>query len=233
MLYGGWLSPTYGEFVLNNVNGPPFTTAQGDGFLDIVVTEAFKRAGATVRFVTLPPERGLRNANEGIEDGEVTRTAGIELSYKNLLPVPEKLIDWKFSAFSRIPNLNIQPDWRSLAPYTVGIIKGWKIAEKNLLGKQDVVLTGDVSQLFRLLEKERVEVIVYSREMGLAYLLTQGLHGVYILEPPLESREMFIYLHRKHAAFVSKLAESLRSLKVDGTYDRIYRESITQKLQSD
>ena len=233
LLYGSLISPTYGEFVLNNTNGPPFTTAQGDGFLDIVVTEAFKRAGASVRFVTLPPERGLRNANEGIEDGEVTRVAGIELSYKNLLPVPEKVIDWKFSAFSRTPNLALQSDWRSLAPYTVGIIKGWKIAEKNLLGKQDVVLAGDVSQLFRLLEKERVEVIVYSREMGLAYLLNQGLHGIHLLEPPLESREMFIYLHRTHAAFVSKLAESLRSLKVDGTYDRIYRESITQKLQSD
>lgn len=232
VLHGSWITSVKADFVLNNVNGPPFTTAQGDGFLDIVVSEAFKRAGASVRFVTLPPERGLRNANEGIEDGEVTRIAGIELSYKNLLPVPEKIVDWKFSAFSRTPNLALQSDWRSLAPYTVGIIKGWKIAETNLLGKQDVVLAGDVSQLFRLLEKERAEVIVYSREMGLAYLLTEGLHGIYIVEPPLDSREMFIYLHRKHAAFVPKLAESLRSLKADGTYDRIYRESITQKLQS-
>ena len=232
LLFASWISPTYAEFVLNNTNGPPYTTEQGDGFLDIVVAEAFKRAGASVRFVTLPPERGLRNANEGVEDGEVTRIAGIELTYKNLLPVPEKVIDWNFSAFSRTPNLALKSEWRSLAPYTVGIIKGWKIAERNLIGNQDVVLAGDVSQLFRLLEKERAEVIVYSREMGLAYLLTQGMHGVYLLEPPLESREMFIYLNSKHAAFVPKLAESLFSLKVDGTYDRIYRESITQKLNS-
>lgn len=232
LLFGSWISPSYGGFVLNNTNGPPFTTAHGDGFLDILVAEAFKRAGATVRFVTLPPERGLRNANEGIEDGEVTRIAGIELNYRNLLPVPEKVIDWKFSIFSRSPNLDIQSDWHALARYSVGIIKGWKIAEKNLHGKLDVVYAGDVSQLFRLLEKERAEVIVYSREMGLAYLQAEGLHGIYLLEPPLESREMFIYLHSKHAAFVPKLAESLRSLKADGTYERMYRESITQKLQS-
>ena len=66
------------ELVLNNVNDAPFTTPQGDGFLDRVAREAFARAGRRVRLVALPPERGLRNVNEGIEDGDLTRIAGME-----------------------------------------------------------------------------------------------------------------------------------------------------------
>lgn len=214
------------EFVLNNVNGPPYTTNQGDGFLDVIIAAAFQRAGADVRFVQLPPERGLINANEGIEDGELTRIAGIEAQYPNLIRVPEKTIDWNFSAFARKANFSTRPGWSELYPYSVGIMKGWKIAELNLRETLDLVYAIETSQLFRLLERERTDIVVYSREMGLAYIQSHNLQGVYLIDPPLETREMFIYLHKKHAAFVPQLAQTLRSLKTDGTYARLYNESV-------
>ena len=218
------------ELVLNDVNGPPFTNQQQTGFLDRVGQEAFRRAGLRLRLVQLPPERGLRNADAGIEDGDLTRTAGLEKDYPQLIRVPEKLIDWRFSAFTHRSDLAVPEHWKSLLPYTLGIIRGWKIAEANLATAKKIVLVDDVEQLFRLLEKQRVDAVVYSREMGLWYRREHGLRGVQLLEPPLESREMFIYLHKRHGARVAPLAAALRSLKQDGSYDRFYRESITRAL---
>jgi len=45
--------------------------------------------------------------------------------------------------------------------------------------------------------------VVYSREMGLWYRREHGLRDVRLLEPPLESRAMFIYLHKQHSARVA------------------------------
>ena len=218
------------ELVLNNVNGPPFTNAQQTGFLDRVGQEAFRRSGLRLRLVRLPPERGLRNANAGIEDGDLTRIAGIEKVYPNLVRVPEKLVDWQFSAFTHRDDLRVPAHWQSLLPHTVGIIRGWKIAEANLATAKKIILVDDVDQLFRLLNKRRVDVVVYSREMGLWYQREHGLRNIRLLEPALESRGMFIYLHRKHQARVAPLAAALRSVKQDGSYERFYRESIAREF---
>src|SRR4030065_1205989 len=85
------------ELVLNNVNGPPFTNKQQTGFLDRVGQEVFRRAGLRLRLVQLPPERGLRNANAGIEDGDLTRIGRLEENYPQLTRLPATIISRSFS----------------------------------------------------------------------------------------------------------------------------------------
>src|SRR3989344_512852 len=76
--------------VLNNPMAPPLTNTQGTGFIDQLLQEIARRAGVRVRLVVLPAERGLINANAGIEDGDLNRIAGLEHTYPNLMRVPEK-----------------------------------------------------------------------------------------------------------------------------------------------
>ena len=90
---------------LNDANESPYTTTDSRGFLDAVAGEAFRRVGVKLRLVKLPAERGLINANAGTEDGDLTRIAGLEAHYPNLIRVPEKLIEWEFMAFSKNPTL--------------------------------------------------------------------------------------------------------------------------------
>lgn len=224
-----WAAPLP-ELVLNDANGPPFTNAQQTGFLDRVGQEAFRRAGLRLRLVQLPAERGLKNANDGIEDGDLTRIAGIDKTYPNLQRVPEKLIDWRFAAFTHRRDLAIPVNWKSLLSHNVGVIRGWKIAETNLATAKNLVLVNDVDQLFGLLNRQRVDAVVYSQEMGLWLLREQGRKDIRMLDPPLASREMFIYLNKKHARHIAPLAAALRSVKQDGTYDRLYRESMPATL---
>jgi polar amino acid transport system substrate-binding protein len=224
-----WLSPAAlaaekPVLVLNDTNDPPFTTADRSGFLDVIASEAFRRVGAELRLVKLPPERGLINANAGIEDGDLTRIAGLEKHYPNLVRVPEKLVDWEFMAFSK--NSSIASSWPVLRQHAVGHIKGWKIYEQNLATAGQVTTADDADQLFRLLDLDRIEVALYERSLGVALVKQQGLKGVRLLAPPLATREMFIYLHRRHAALAPQLAQALRAMKRDGYYQRVYNEKL-------
>ena len=212
------------ELVLNDSNDPPFTQADGKGFLDVVAGEAFRRAGVKLRLVKLPAERALLNANAGIEDGELSRIAGLEGQYPNLVRVSEKIADWEFSAFSRDAAISTNLD--VLRQHPIGHIKGWKIYEGMMAGAPTVVTAEDSTQLFRLLDLRRVEVVLYMRWMGLAKIREQGLHGIVLLEPPLATREMFIYLHKRHIDLAPKIAAALRDLKKEGFYQRQFREKV-------
>lgn len=217
------------ELVLNDTNEPPFTTPDGKGFLDAVAGEAFRRAGVRLRLVKLPAERALLNVNAGIEDGELNRIAGLEAQYPNLVRVPEKLVDWTFAAFSK--DASIPGRWDAIRRHSVGHIRGWKIYERQLVGAPNVITVVDADQLFRLLQLDRIEVALYGREAGDALIRSQHIRGVHALQPALATREMFIYLNKRHAALVPKLVQALRAIKAEGLYDRLYRERVLAVMQ--
>ena len=212
--------------VLNNPTETPFTTEAGDGLLDVVVGEAFRRAGLRLTLVKLPAERGLISANAGNEDGDLSRIAGLEKAYPNLVRVPEKIFDMQFVAFTRSTRLH-KADWRTLEPLSVGHIKGWKIFEQNLTPKTQSITVDGPEQLMDMLGRGRIEVALYERWMGLAVARKLGLAGVRVAEPALAEREMFIYLHKRHAAHVVAIANALRAIKQEGMYTRVCREKFS------
>lgn len=222
-------SPSLGEtLVLNNATAPPLTNDDKTGLLDIIVGEAFRRSGLELSLIKLPAERGLKNANAGIDDGDLWRIAGLEKLYPNLVRVPEKVFDVNFVAFAYKPGATepgIEIDgWHSLKPHIVGLIKGWKILEKNVPAGTDVVYTGDAEQLFTLLEKRRIDIALYSRLMGLDIIRRRQMTGVTDLSPPLATREMFVYLHKSRSGLAPRIAEALAALKSEGLYDAEYKK---------
>jgi len=224
LLSSGAIAAERPVLVLNDTNEPPYTTPDRTGFLDVIAGEAFRRVGAELRLVKLPAERGLINANSGIEDGDMVRIAGLEKQYPNLVRVPEKLVDWEFSAFSK--NSSIPSNWLAIRQRSAGHIKGWKIYEQNLAGAGHVTTADDPGQLFRLLDLNRIDVALYERSLGVALARQLGLKGAQPLAPPLATREMFIYLNKRHAGLVPRLAEALRAMKRDGFYQRTYNEKL-------
>lgn len=210
--------------VINDTNAPPFTTSRHNGFLDIVASEALRRAGVRLELVRLPAERALLSADSGIIDGDLTRIAGLEKAYPNLIRVPEKLVDWEFVAFSKDPHMPV--NWANIRAHVVGHITGWKIYEKALQGAPNVVSTTSPDQLFELLGRDRIEVALHARWMGQDYIRQLQLSGIHQLKPPLAEREMFIYLHKKHTNLAKKIAQALRQLKREGFYQRVWDKKI-------
>lgn len=226
--------PAVGQqtLVMNTATGPPITNEARTGFLDVLATEASRRIGVGLEIIKLPAERALINVNGGIDDGELIRIAGLEKAYPNLVRVPEKMMDMDFVAFTK--HVEIQTDgWQALKPFSIGIIKGWKILENNIPDEAALTLAEDAEQLFRLLEKDRVDLVLYSRWMGLARVKRQKLGGVRVLTPPLVTKEMFMYLHKKHKPVVPKIAAALRAIKAEGTYQRLFQEKVAPLATED
>ena len=209
------------ERVLSNETAAPLTTADRTGFLDVIVGEAFRRAGLSLRLERLPAERALLLADAGAIDGTLFRPEGVEAQYTNLLRVPEAVFALEFAAFGK--NTSTSGSLAAMAGRTVGVVRGWKKFERDLEGVADVVTVEGVPQLFGMLDRDRLEIAIFARRAGQAYLATRGITDVRVLEPSLGELDMFIYLHRRHAAEVASIAEALRSLKREGVYQRTLR----------
>lgn len=212
--------------VLNTATRMPYVQPDRSGFLDRVMAEVFRRIGKRAQVQAYEAaERALQSANGGIDDGDAMRIKGLEAQYPNLIRVPEKVIDNDFVAYSRKHDFPTR-NWDALAPYHVAHVIGWKVFENRLGKRKDITRVRDAEHLFNLLRQDRADVVLYERWQGLWWSREMGLKAR-LHEPPLASQEMFIYLHRKHASLVEPAASALAAMKKDGSYKRIYDETLT------
>lgn len=209
--------------VINTTGESPLNTPEQTGFLDLVAAEAFRRSGLKLETVMLPAERGLINVNLGIEDGEMSRIAGLEKIYPNLIRVPETIMDWEFYAFSEL-KIDLNGGWSDLANYSVAFINGWKILERNVPVETEITKVKNPEQLFYLLARKRTQVVIYERWAGLRQIQQTQLKTVRLIQPALSKRKMYMYLHKKHRVLAIKIAEALESMKRDGTYDKLVEQ---------
>ena len=218
--------------VLSTADPAPLSNPDGTGANDRVVAEAFRRLGIPARLVRLSAERALHNADQGVDDGTYARIAGLSDKYPNLVKVPEPVSEFLFTAFTRNPKLVVK-GWEGLKPHHVGLVIGWKIVEANTGGVRERTSVKDEQTLFAMLGSGRLEVAVLERYAGRAVARSLGLADVRALEPPLERRDMFLYLHKRHADLVPRLAETLRQMKRDGTFQHLARAGLAESGQAE
>jgi polar amino acid transport system substrate-binding protein len=200
------------------------------GMLDLIVKEAFRRIGIEAEIVFNPTERSLADVDAGLLDAELNRIEGMEKKFPNLVRVPEPNMVMEFVAFSK---KDYQIDgWKSIRDFHIGLVSGWKILEENTKGFPHVVAVPTEKELFNMLDLERIDLALYSKLTGYEQIHLRGLKEIHHMEPPLESRNMYLYVHKRHSGLVKPLAEALRSMKKDGTYSRIVHEA-TSHLTGD
>lgn len=204
----------------------PYTTPDHKGFLDLLIAAVFREIGMDAELLIYPTatERGMLNANEGIDDGLAMRVAGLEKQYPNLIRVPEEVVANDFVAITTKHRFSTN-NWESLQAYDVAYIIGWKVFEQHVPKGKELTLVRDAKQLFTLLARDRTDVVLYERWQGLTQVRDMGLK-VQVMEPPLVRTKMYMYLHKKHAALVPRVAQALAKLKQNGTYQRIFDSTL-------
>lgn len=215
---------------LSTFVGPPLSTINKTGFYDLILIEAFNRSGLSINNFHLPAERSITNANIGITDGDFVRIKGLEKIYPNLIQVPEKIADFEFVAFTKRSDIQVK-NWDDCKAYNVAIVKGWKILETNLAGSYSLKKIKNQKLLFTLLANNRTDIVIYSRFEGYEMIKQLNLKNILIIEPPLATREMFLYLNKKHHKIVSKIVENLRNMKQDGTFKRLADEVLNPYIE--
>lgn len=209
------------ELVIGSCHLPPLSTPHGDGVLDLLCLEAFRRVGRGARVAHLPCERSLLQADQGLIDGDILRVAGLEARYPSLVQVPEPLFTVDFTCFATRRDLTVD-SLDDLLPLRVGYILGWKILEDRVRAAR-VERVREPDALFAMLAENRVDVVVYERVTGAWLVRSQGHAAIRAMERPLFSTPQFLYLHRRHAALTGPLAEALAAMRAEGRFEALLR----------
>lgn len=217
------------KIILNTAFSSPISNHQQTGYADLILTEAFKRIGYELKTIHIPAERALINSNIGVDDGDLVRIGGLQKKYHDLRQVTEKILNEDFVLITRKhPDFKVN-GWQSIKSHSIGIITGWKILETSLsrLGDQvDVISTDNISQLFSLLDKDRVDFICYTRWSGLEFIKKEQLKNLHIISPPIISADFYTYLNKKHQKIIPELSNTIKNMKNDGSIQRFYDRTL-------
>jgi polar amino acid transport system substrate-binding protein len=207
------------EIIINTGSGQPFISPGGNGFYNEIVKEIFLRLNLKANVIALPAARSILNANQGIDDGVIARIEGMENKYKNIIRVPGKIITFEFVAYSLNRKIPIS-DWNSLKPHSVGIIRGWRIYEKNVVGTKKLTTVTNPMQLFNLLLNKRSDLILFEGHRGRWWnkVLNANAH---IIGNPIAKKDMYLYMNKKHIKLIPNITEILILIKKDGTFNKI------------
>ncbi|WP_022851689.1 substrate-binding periplasmic protein [Limisalsivibrio acetivorans] len=222
MLFGTFAAHAE-TYVLNSADSPPYSNEEGTGYYDVLLKNAFGKLGHSIKIQKLPSARSLENANNGIDDGEYARIKDLSSKYDNLIIVDHPLAHFNFVAFSN-KYIDIK-DWNSLKDYHVAYINGWKIYDAHVKAKS-VTKVRDHAALFNILNKRRAEVVLYEEHRGNLYLKENSFGGISQVGEPLDTREMFLYLNKKHAPLAVKLKNTLELMEDSGEIEAIKKRRL-------
>ncbi len=210
------------KLILNTSYASPITSPDKTGFLDLLYAELFKRLEIDFEIQALPAERALKNADAGIDDGDVCRIADLVNLYTNMVRTNEPVMQYQHVVFTRTKQFRVDGPV-SLKPYDVGIVTGWKIVERNTIHNRSRIMLDSGEQLFLMLDQGRIDVAVIERMVGLEMIRKLKIQNIKVLSPPLLTGDWYLYLHKRHAGLVPRIDAELRKMKQDGSYERIRR----------
>ncbi|MEH6343583.1 MAG: transporter substrate-binding domain-containing protein [Bermanella sp.] len=191
-----------------------------------LIKSAYKKLGIEIEIHRLPGARSILQVDRGELDAELMRIKGMENTYDNLVPINIHLLYMQVAAFSKLKEISVQ-SWQDLKPYKIAYELGFKLLEKNTKGMK-VIKTTDPHQAFRLLNENKVEVVIDLKLDGMAYINQQGFKNIKMIKPALKNFAVFHYVHIKHKHLVPQLEQALVTMHESGESARIQKAIVNQ-----
>lgn len=190
-------------------------------FFEAILPSIMKIAGIDYTEIRLPSERALNDLDTGVIDGNGLRLRVLDGQYLNIVRVKEPVEFLDFIAITNQSHVKVET-WADLAKYKVAYPKGWKIFEANVPQETQSFTTNKQAQLFQLLRRGRVDVVLLSRTIADKLRKDIPIKGLRYLSPPLKSTPAYLYMHKSKKVEASKLSKALRKLKSTQAYGEIY-----------
>ena len=187
------------------------TVANVDGLRDIIqnLQEAYAKIGFKVEIVNMPAIRALNESNSGkIVDGEVARTLFAQKFIKNQIRIPVSLGKLDISAFVKKLDIKIN-GWESLKGYNITSVRGYWLIQDKLQHISHLSEVADAAKALTFLEHERTDIAVLIKKTGLQVLKDMNGSGIKVLEPPIDSLDIYHFIHEKHKDLVPALTRAL------------------------
>ena len=184
-----------------------------------ILIEAYRRTGHKIEVMGFPGARAISEANRGNSDGEVVRLKRVLKDFPNLRVVPEPLLEVETSIASKNHQIKVT-GWETVNNYSATTVRGYKSIEKRLKA-QSGNFTNSVGSALRMLQFDRVEILVLSKLDLLLGLKKVNYPDIKIIEPSISKVLLFHMLHKSKAELIPAVSKALSEMKADGTYQRI------------
>jgi polar amino acid transport system substrate-binding protein len=201
----------------------------GHGIISViseVLSQAYQQLGIQITINPYPGLRGLHYSNYGIIDGEAFRIAGIDKKFSNLIRVEVSLMTNRHYLFVKSGNEFVVEGWDSIPKnYLIGFQRGIKVIE--LATKEYQIQTESVSTATQLLQKLNIgrnDAIILPAPAAAQNIQQLELKDIIKLEPPINSHNLYHYLHTKHAALVPKITAVLKAMEANGDIQKIHEQ---------
>ena len=194
--------------------------------LSEIYSEAFRRLGYRFRLVSLPGERSLIDANSGVVDGEAFRISYLDPhKYPNLIQVSEPIRVVKDGAYSVDKSIKIN-GWDSLKGkgYKVGFDRSVKSVEIKLplyVKKENIIPLNGFEQCLKMLQARRIDIYIAATLIEESAPMKSAKYSDIVRVGIVEEKAGYPWLHKRHKKLVSPLADTLKAMKADGTFQKI------------
>lgn len=196
-----------------------------------ILKAVYQRLNIVIEFVDLPAKRSLVESSQGRVDGEVHRILAVQNEFPSLIPVRPSINYIEPSAFVKQRDFRID-GWSSIAPYSIGIVRGVGSSERGTNGMGRVEAVATMDQLMQMLDSGRIEVAVNDRFSGV--LVNKRLRldtALRPLSPALERIPLYHFLHERHRDLVPRLEAVVRAMEASGELERLRLEITTRMLR--
>lgn len=197
-----------------------------------ILREVYRRIGYEVVFDDLPGQRALEWANNGMTDGDAIRIAGTEKKYPNLIRITPPIIFFKGVVFTKSVTRPIG-SWEDLKGLRIGVVRGIRystIGTENM----DPFFAEDMTHLFTILDKDRIEVAVAVLDSGMIEI-KRNFRGssIHVIGEPLYSAPLYHFLNVRNRNLVDKLENILSELTASGEIERLRELALHRLLDAE
>lgn len=182
-----------------------------------ILTLAYARLGISIHFVAVPAARSLLMWNANELDGIAVRI--IDIGYVDSIKLNTEIAYEDGVVFTNRKRFQVD-GYASLKPYVVGYIAGIPFLEDRLKDIPHKEPAPSIESLFRKLNAGRTDIVVDSRS-SLCIAKNLAYSNISILEPSLEKRVGYHYLHQRHKELALALERVLLGMEKDGTIKKI------------
>ncbi|MDH5184350.1 MAG: transporter substrate-binding domain-containing protein [Gammaproteobacteria bacterium] len=181
-----------------------------------VLTEAYRRIGQPVEFISIPGGSSLKYSNNGYlgVDGEAGRLSGVLKQNKNLRPVPVAIYNSELTVFTNKKDLKIS-GWEDLKQYQVTTRIGYKLVRNKLAG-ENLRVVENSSMALMLVEKQRSDVAILSKVDGIAVINKLQLKNIIMLDTPVQTSPVFHLINKDKQYLIPRLEKALEDMRQKG-----------------
>lgn len=200
-------------------------------WLRLIYTEVFRRLGYELQYDGYPTMRASAMSDAGEVDGEIERVFTYSERHPNLIRVDESHFSTTIVAYAVKPGIELT-GWDSLknTDYTVDYRRGVTVVERGLttvVKPENLSTITTTEQGLKKLIVGRIDLYVdvenlvtdKLRTINPAEFDTSAIYKAGIME----ETTLHMFLHKKNAALVPKVADVLKAMKQEGLVDR-YKE---------